>query len=653
MFFVCFFFFFFFFNFNIMGGRRGARAAASSDASTSASATSSVPTINEMAHEEETLEHLRREMARGPAHWKAIMRVVARVDPRAASASEIDVTGEAVLVATEAFARFGRSVAFVDARPFPADPSVASAGGNGNGNGYGNGDGDGDAEAGAEAKVARWLASMLAVFLDACRLLLAHRDTGLRAVALRALMDALRGFSASAHPATRACFPDGELFAIAAQLWRQPPASLSATAVDVAQAGYLDRDDLRYHLMTSLTAIADAEYANSEVCADGTAEMRALARLDLLRRIGPPRVVGGAPFVAVAAGGGGGGGEDSAEGNGRPPYTSLRRHRKAYAAMWTSFLRRPLTEPVLARVLADAKPLLIDAFPRPARLVDFFMAAYSHGGLVGLMSLEGVFTLITKHNLDYPAFFDRVYALLGPDALAGPHRAQFLRLLDVSLRSSYIAEHVVAAFAKKLARLCLTAPPAGILAALPVVYNLLRRHPACRRMVARPPVDLGKLLLLNLDGGSGGGDELKPTAEDESSCGRKRKRARTQAARVAGGSGVAADESTANGLERSERQRRLAGAGQDPFDEHSATPAGAQASDSSLWELASLQSHYHAAVARMARAFFVEIRPADMDVAEFAEMSYASLMRAELRRRPPAGEIPVAFAEPAAFFSSI
>lgn len=52
--------------------------------------------------------------------------------------------------------------------------------------------------------------------------------------------------------------------------------------------------------------------------------------------------------------------------------------------------------------------------------------------------------------------------------------------------SSHLPAYLVAAFAKRLARLALTAPPEALLMALPFICNLLRRHPACRVLVHRP-----------------------------------------------------------------------------------------------------------------------------------------------------------------------
>ena len=58
--------------------------------------------------------------------------------------------------------------------------------------------------------------------------------------------------------------------------------------------------------------------------------------------------------------------------------------------------------------------------------------------------------------------------------------------LTPTILPSHLPAYLVAAFAKRLSRLALTAPPEALLMVLPFICNLLRRHPACRVLVHRP-----------------------------------------------------------------------------------------------------------------------------------------------------------------------
>ena len=83
-----------------------------------------------------------------------------------------------------------------------------------------------------------------------------------------------------------------------------------------------------------------------------------------------------------------------------------------------------------------------------------------------MLALHGIFLLVTKHGLEYPRFFERLYALLTPDVFTARHRVRFLTLADAFLSSGLVPSYTAPAFAKRFARLALTAPPAGVSVAI-------------------------------------------------------------------------------------------------------------------------------------------------------------------------------------------
>lgn len=58
-------------------------------------------------------------------------------------------------------------------------------------------------------------------------------------------------------------------------------------------------------------------------------------------------------------------------------------------------------------------------------------------------------------------------------------KVSLCRLLPVAL---------IASFIKRLARLCLRAPPAAIITIIPFVYNQLKRHPALMTLIHSPTI---------------------------------------------------------------------------------------------------------------------------------------------------------------------
>lgn len=89
-------------------------------------------------------------------------------------------------------------------------------------------------------------------------------------------------------------------------------------------------------------------------------------------------------------------------------------------------------------------------------------------------------------GLEYPAFYTRLYNLITAEAFAAKHRAQFFKLADLFLSSGLVPAYTAAAFAKKMARLAVAAPPAGAMTAIAFIHNLIRRHPACTVLLDNP-----------------------------------------------------------------------------------------------------------------------------------------------------------------------
>jgi len=58
------------------------------------------------------------------------------------------------------------------------------------------------------------------------------------------------------------------------------------------------------------------------------------------------------------------------------------------------------------------------------------------GGAVSILALHGVFLLMQSHNLEYPDFYTKLYALLDPGVLFVKHRPRFFYLLDLFMTST-------------------------------------------------------------------------------------------------------------------------------------------------------------------------------------------------------------------------
>ncbi|XP_075710531.1 nucleolar complex protein 4 homolog [Rhinoderma darwinii] len=167
----------------------------------------------------------------------------------------------------------------------------------------------------------------------------------------------------------------------------------------------------------------------------------------------------------------------------------LKEHRKAFERVWMGFLKHKLSVSLYKKVLLILHESILPHMCKPALMIDFLTVAYDVGGALSLLALNGLFVLIHQHNLEYPDFYNKLYSLLDPSVFHVKYRARFFHLADLFLSSTHLPVYLVAAFAKRLSRLSLTAPPQVLLMIIPFVCNLIRRHPACRPLIHRPSAE--------------------------------------------------------------------------------------------------------------------------------------------------------------------
>ena len=164
---------------------------------------------------------------------------------------------------------------------------------------------------------------------------------------------------------------------------------------------------------------------------------------------------------------------------------------KAIGDAWLVVMGRPLDKAQRKTVLRLTPTKIAPMLRKSERLLDFLADSFDAGGSTALLAISGLFDLIQAKNLDYPQFYRKVYSMLDASILHSKHRSSFLRLLDTFLASSHLPAALIASFVKRLARLSLFAPPAAIAFVVPLVYNLLREHPACTFMIHRVPAMRG------------------------------------------------------------------------------------------------------------------------------------------------------------------
>jgi len=246
---------------------------------------------------------------------------------------------------------------------------------------------------------------------------------------------------------------------------------------------------------------------------------------------------------------------------------SLAQHKRRAQGAWLALMSHKMDKEQRKFVLGLMRDSIVPWFSKPELLMDFLTDSYNSGGSTSLLALSGVFFLIQEKNLDYPSFYRKLYSLLDRDILNSKHRSRFLRLLDLFLGSTHLPAALVASFLKRLSRLTLNAPPSGIVPIIPWIYNILKKHPTCTFMIHRVPR----------------GVEAKKLLEAQ---------------------GMA-----------------------DPFLMDEEDPMETNAIDSCLWEIVTLQSHFHPNVASLAKIISEQFTKHAYNLEDFLDHNSTSVSR--------------------------
>ncbi|KAF2013265.1 CBF-domain-containing protein [Aaosphaeria arxii CBS 175.79] len=251
---------------------------------------------------------------------------------------------------------------------------------------------------------------------------------------------------------------------------------------------------------------------------------------------------------------------------------ALSTYRESAQNAWLAALRSGMTKEQRKAILNVFPHRIAPLFRQPELLMDFLTDSYDVGGGTSLLALSGLYYLISEKNLDYPMFYQKLYSLLDENLLHSKYRSRFFRLLDTFMASTHLPAALVASFIKRFSRLALHSPPAGIVAVIPWIYNMFRRHPVCTFMIHREIRER----------------ELREEIEEE-------------------------------GMD-------------DPFDMDEVDPMLSGAIESSLWEIETLQSHYHPNVATLAKIISEQFTKRSYNLEDFLDHSYNALIETELSR---------------------
>uniref|UniRef100_A0A6B2L1L0 CCAAT-binding factor domain-containing protein n=1 Tax=Arcella intermedia TaxID=1963864 RepID=A0A6B2L1L0_9EUKA len=273
---------------------------------------------------------------------------------------------------------------------------------------------------------------------------------------------------------------------------------------------------------------------------------------------------------------------------------SLAEHKKHFQNCWMEFLRMDLSQEVLQLVLGTLHEKVIPFMANPNVLMDWLMVCVSLGGEYAILAMHSLFLLITKHNLEYPRFYPKLYELLEAKILDVPYVSKFFSLTEIFLKSPLLPSYMVAAFIKRMLRLCLISPTSPALMMLPLIYNLLINHPTTQVLIHR-------------------------TMDKK------------------------------DGVLQLDTQFKIQ---EDPYDPNETDLHKCNAINSSLWELKLLMNHSVPQVASAAKIFKNKMsRKTEYNLKDFENKTYQTIFEEEVKRKVKRG-IPLTFQEAPRFLSS-
>ena len=153
--------------------------------------------------------------------------------------------------------------------------------------------------------------------------------------------------------------------------------------------------------------------------------------------------------------------------------------KKNYQTLIMSLLRHELSENLIQYVLMKVHSEILPYLQMPVQMADYLTDCFDYGGMTSVLALSGLFELITKYNVNYPNYYNKLYQLLTPEAFQLKYKQRFLTLLVQSLRSSAVPSVVVAAFCKRLCRIAITDSPSTALFVIPLITELITYHSVC------------------------------------------------------------------------------------------------------------------------------------------------------------------------------
>lgn len=184
----------------------------------------------------------------------------------------------------------------------------------------------------------------------------------------------------------------------------------------------------------------------------------------------------------------------------------LKNIQKIFSNAWLKFLQVKLEFNLLISVYDCLNINVIPYILNPRIFADFLLQSIEQSHILGLLSLNSLFIIMTKHNLECESYYCKLYKLINVainfdeiyknnkelniwwnlDKNRQSGKYLFWNILQLSLTSEYIPAYMAASFCKRLSRLAITCSNiADIILCLITIGSILSYHDGIRFLMSR------------------------------------------------------------------------------------------------------------------------------------------------------------------------
>jgi U3 small nucleolar RNA-associated protein 19 len=172
--------------------------------------------------------------------------------------------------------------------------------------------------------------------------------------------------------------------------------------------------------------------------------------------------------------------------------TNAKNFKRRFSKLWNFVMKWGMTPGVVRMIVTMLPDQVMQHLERPILMSDFLLESFKISGPLAVLSLRGIFVLMTKYNFEVPDFYTKLYSLFELPVLRSNYRARFFRYSQDFLNSTHLPEYLVAAFVKKLSRMALHAPATVIPLICQFVVNLMINHPGLKVLVHNTSLERAK-----------------------------------------------------------------------------------------------------------------------------------------------------------------